>query len=58
MTVYLIRLVLMIAFNMKMTDRTQYVWHMEGGTGDLLSAHDGLVQNQLKYGLPDRPINM
>jgi len=40
------------------TDNNQYVWHMEGGTGDLLSAHDGLVQNQLKYGLPDRPINM
>jgi hypothetical protein len=48
----------MLAYWELMTDSEQYVWHMEGGTGDLLSAYDGLVQNQLKYGLPDRPINM
>lgn len=36
----------------------QYTWHMEGGTGDLLSAHDGLVRILSNYSLPMRTINI
>ena len=36
----------------------QYAWHMEGGGGDLLSAHGGLVSILAQYGLPQKPINI
>ncbi|EAW08790.1 glycoside hydrolase family 39 protein [Aspergillus clavatus NRRL 1] len=36
----------------------QYAWHMEGGGGDLLSTHAGLLHWQKTYGLPSRPINI
>ncbi|CRG83374.1 Beta-xylosidase [Talaromyces islandicus] len=36
----------------------QYAWHMESGSGDLLSAQAGLVYWQTKYGLPGKTINI
>ncbi|OKL55462.1 hypothetical protein UA08_09318 [Talaromyces atroroseus] len=36
----------------------QYAWHMESGTGDLLSSHAGLLYWQSTYGLPSKPINI
>jgi len=36
----------------------QYAWHMEGGGGDLLSDHGGLVEILNNYSLPMRPINI
>jgi hypothetical protein len=36
----------------------QYVWHMEGGVGDLLESSDGLYQVLAQYDLPLKPINI
>lgn len=36
----------------------QYAWHMEGGGGDLLSAHGGLAQILANYSMPYRTINI
>jgi len=36
----------------------QWVWHMEGGTGDMGSSY-GALQVLLKtYGLPNNPVNI
>ncbi|PYH95630.1 glycoside hydrolase [Aspergillus ellipticus CBS 707.79] len=36
----------------------QYAWHMESGTGDLLSAQAGLIYWREKYSLPAKLINI
>lgn len=36
----------------------QWVWHMEGGGGDMLSAQAGLYELLDTYGLPQQPLNI
>jgi len=36
----------------------QYVWHMESGEGDMLSAQAGLQVILAKYDLPSKPLNI
>lgn len=45
-----------IASNASIPD--QYVWHMESGGGDMLSAQAGLQSILKQFGLPSRPINI
>lgn len=45
-----------VAANASVPD--QYAWHMEGGTGDLLSAYGGLTAIRNTYGLPAKTVNI